>query len=115
MLKLFFKLNMNKIMPYSLDWGEAFVESYNTGNKKATLIYNFNFDSGKLIEDYFNYSIAHLYWVNNNLPSGSSINAIYDLRGQNVDADDVAEFEKAIKNHLSKIDLSLKVDLTFHK
>ena len=102
-------------MPYTLDWGEVFVESYNAVNKEATLIYNFNLDSIELFEDYFNYSIAHIYWVNKNLPSGSSINTIYDLRGQNVDADDMAEFEKAINDHLCKIDTSLKVYLTFQK
>lgn len=102
-------------MPYNLDWGEVFVESYNVEEKKATLIYNFNFDAFDLLEDYFNYSIAHIFWVNKNLPFGSSINAIYDLRGQGIGMSDITEFEQAVKDHILKLEPSLKVDLIFHK
>src|SRR5438309_2167594 len=102
-------------MPYDLDWGDIFVESYNVSSKKATLIYNFNFDVINRRQDFINYSIAHIYWVNRNLPSGSRINAIYDLRGLKVEDEFIREFEKEVKMHLLTVDPLLEVDLTFNK
>ena len=102
-------------MPYNFNWGDIFVESYNVNSKKATIIYNFSFDVLNLREDYINYSVAHLYWVNRNLPEGSTINAIYDLRGLRVEAQYIQEFEKDVKMYLSAIDPLLKVDLTFNR
>ncbi len=103
------------VNPYKLDWGEVFVESYNTNTKNATVIYNFNFDKDDILVDIFAYSIAHIFWVYSNLPPKSSITAIYDLRGRSITKLGLKEFENKLLDQLRKIKGSMKINLVFHQ
>ena len=107
-------MSNNESNPFNFDWGDIFVDSYNTKTKNATIIYNFNFNTKELIEEYFKYSVAHIYWTHKNIPNKSSITAIYDLRGIIFDSKILSEFEARIKDHLSNLDKSIKANLVFH-
>jgi hypothetical protein len=100
---------------FDLDWGEIFVESYNTQTKKATIIYNFNFSAEPLIDDYFNCSVAHLFWINKNLPTKSSINVIYDLRGIRFDHALMEEFKNRVQNHFVTLGTPIQLTINFQK
>jgi hypothetical protein len=102
-------------IPFGFDWGDIFVESFNTKERKATIIYNFNFDSIDLIEDIFSYCVGHIFWVNKNIIKDSSIDVIFDLRGRHINSKDIEEFRKLIKNHLFTLDKSLKVEFVIHR
>jgi len=104
-----------KIDPYLLDWGEIFVESYNTQDCIATIIYNFNFNSASLLDDIFTYSIGHIFWVYKNLPIGSSITVVYDIRNIIVEDSSINKFKEKIQTHLRKLDKSLQTNIVFNK
>jgi hypothetical protein len=101
--------------PYELDWGEIFVESYNSETKNATLIYNLNFETNGLVEDNISYSAAHIFWVFSNLPLGSSITAIYDVRNSNLSQALIDQIEEKIINHISSLTTLLKLTIIFRK
>jgi len=100
--------------PLKLDWGEIFVESYNTQTKIATLIYNFNFDETGIMDCFWNYTVAHLFWVYKNLPPDSSIKVAFDLRGIDHRVKEAVEFGGKIKDHLFSIDSSLRLEFEFN-
>jgi hypothetical protein len=92
-----------EINPYELDWGEAFVESYNTDTKSATLIYNFNFLSLALFSKFIAYSVGHMYWVMLNLPAESSVAAIFDLRGMDISEQFTSKIAQEVKEAMRRL------------
>lgn len=104
-----------EINPYQLDWGEVFVDSYNIDAKSATLIYNFDFGAFSLFTDCVSYSIGHIYWVMLNLPEGSRVTAVFDLRGIEISEQVTDKIDRKITEHLQQyMDKSL-LKITFKR
>jgi hypothetical protein len=102
-----------EINPYQLDWGKVYVDSYDVETKNATLIYNFEFNTANLYSDYISYSTGHIYWVMLNLPAGSSVTAIFDLRGLEISQQTENNIGQEIKKHLHKLIYEKLLNIVF--
>ncbi len=91
----------NKLQNY---WSEAVVDSYNTIEDRATLILNFNFDVFDWYRLYIEYIVGYALWVKRESSKMKSIQILFDIRGQNVNLDQLETFKKDLGRRLSLIE-----------
>lgn len=95
---------------YNLDWGDIYVDSYNTNIKTATIIFNFKISQDSY-ESIFIYSIGQIFWTYKNLPPRSNIVVIFDARGQDFDLGLFEKLEKAIHSHIATLGVRTNINL----
>ncbi|OMP74905.1 hypothetical protein [[Flexibacter] sp. ATCC 35208] len=88
-------MNAEFLNIYSLDWGFPYLDYYNIKNRNATIILNFSFLQNDL-EDIFRYTLSQVLWAFKDIPKGTLVTVLFDVRGQNETKVDFKKFEKRL-------------------
>lgn len=87
---------------YSLNWGMPYLDYYNVNARNATIILNVSFSQNDLSE-IFQYTLSLVLWALQEVPKGTLITVIFDIRGQTDYKFNMKIFEKELKESLNKL------------
>jgi len=95
-------MNVDFLNIYTLDWGFPYLDYYNVKNRNATIILNFSFFKDD-VEDIFRYTLSHVLWAFQNVPKGTLVTVLFDIRGQKESGVDFKNFEKRLQASLNML------------
>jgi hypothetical protein len=87
---------------YSLNWGEPYLDYYNVNARNATIILNVSFQKNDL-NDIFKYALSQVLWAFQEVPKGTLITLLFDIRGQSNCGVNFRDFENKMKVSLSNL------------
>ncbi|RFM33182.1 hypothetical protein [Chitinophaga silvisoli] len=87
---------------YSLNWGPPYLDHYSNITRNATIILNVSFQQNDL-DDIFRYALSQVLWAFQEVPKGTLITVLFDIRGQLVSKVDFRAFEKKMKESLRSL------------